>query len=112
MAVALDYYEKCLRITRLASTLDNISVFVNKIACLLSLEKYASVVSESNNALRLIKNYKNKTRITPGSEEETRLKAMELRVFLRKGNAEAKLNKYVDAIKDYEAAQKIDPDNE
>lgn len=69
-------------------------------------------MTESNNALRLIKNYKNKTRLTPGCEEENRLKAMELRVYLRKGNAEAKLNKYAEAIKDYEAAQKIDPDNE
>ena len=33
---ALDFYDKCLKVTRKATTLDNISVYVNKVACLLS----------------------------------------------------------------------------
>ena len=57
---ALELYEKCLKITRKATTLDNISVYVNKIACLLSLGKDERVVLECNDALRLIKNYRNK----------------------------------------------------
>ena len=57
---AMEYYEKCLKITRKATTLDNIAIYVNKIACLLSLEKHNLVVSECNDALRLIKNYKNR----------------------------------------------------
>ena len=56
----MEFYENCLRITRKATTLDNVTIYVNKTACLLSLEKYTSVVSESNDALRLIKNYKNR----------------------------------------------------
>jgi hypothetical protein len=35
---ALEYYEKCLRITRKATTYNNISVLVNKTQCLLKLE--------------------------------------------------------------------------
>jgi len=57
---ALLNYENCLRITRNATTLDNVAIYVNKIACLLSLEKYGSVVTECNDAFRLIKNYKNR----------------------------------------------------
>jgi tetratricopeptide (TPR) repeat protein len=37
---AMEFYDKCLRITRKATTLDNVAIYVNKIACLLSLEKY------------------------------------------------------------------------
>jgi hypothetical protein len=56
----MSYYDKCLKITRKATTLDNVAIYVNKIACLLSLEKYNSVVGESNDAIRLIRNYKNR----------------------------------------------------
>lgn len=35
-APALELYEKALRVTRKATTLDNIGVYVNKIACLLA----------------------------------------------------------------------------
>jgi hypothetical protein len=37
--LALDSYDKCLRVTRKATTLDNISIYVNKIACLLSMDR-------------------------------------------------------------------------
>ena len=57
---ALEFYEKCLKITKKSITLDTIAVYVNKIACLLSLEKHERVVLEANDALRLIKNYKNR----------------------------------------------------
>lgn len=33
---ALEFYEKALKVTRKATTLDNIGVYVNKIACLLA----------------------------------------------------------------------------
>lgn len=33
---ALELYEKALKVTRKATTLDNIGVYVNKIACLLA----------------------------------------------------------------------------
>ena len=35
-AHALELYEKALKVTRKATTLDNIGVYVNKIACLLA----------------------------------------------------------------------------
>jgi len=57
---ALEYYEKCLKITRKATTLNNIGVFVNKTACLHMLEYHSRCVTECNNALRLVKNYQHK----------------------------------------------------
>ena len=56
---ALEYYEKCLRITRKATSLNNIGVFVNKTACIHNLGQYSRVITECNNALRLTKNFKN-----------------------------------------------------
>lgn len=43
---ALEHFEHCLRITRKASTLDNISVFVNRTACLLALGQLELLVAE------------------------------------------------------------------
>lgn len=43
-AEAMQYYDKCLKITRKATTLDNVAIYVNKTACLLSLEKYGLVI--------------------------------------------------------------------
>jgi hypothetical protein len=97
----LELYEKCLRITRKATTLDNIAVYVNKIACLLSLEKHEQVVHESNDALRLIKNFKNRNDDKQTADEKQRLSQMELRVSVRRGNALAKLNRVSDAIAEY-----------
>lgn len=59
-ARALDLYEKALKVTRKATTLDNIGVYVNKIACLLAQDKLDKVVHECNEAIRLIKNFKNR----------------------------------------------------
>lgn len=84
---ALEFYEKCLRITRKATTLDNLAVIVNKIACLLSLEKYTQVVSECNDAMRLIKNYSNKAQDKISPDETKRIKAMQLKVIVRKATA-------------------------
>jgi tetratricopeptide (TPR) repeat protein len=105
-------YEKCLKVTRKATTLDNISIYVNKIACLLFLEKLERVVSEANEAIRLIRNFRNKNENTKMSKEDKeRLKQMDLRVAVRKGNALAKLARTIDAIAEYERALKIDPGN-
>jgi len=82
-------YEKCLRLTRKATTLDNIAIYVNKIACLLSMDRLVQVVQECNEAVRLIKNFKNRYEVK-GAELE-RLKQMDLRVAVRRGNALAKL---------------------
>ena len=57
---ALDLYEKALKVTRKATTLDNIGVYVNKIACLLAQDKLDKVVQECNEAIRLIKNFRNR----------------------------------------------------
>ena len=50
--------------------MDNIAVYVNKIACLLSLENHDRVVLECNDALRLIKNFKNKSETSSKAGEE------------------------------------------
>ena len=107
---ALDAYDRALKVTRKATTLDNIAVYVNKIACLLSLDKLDRVVSECNEAIRLIRNYKNRfTKIPPGDME--RLKQMDLRVAVRRGNALGKLARVSEAVAEYERALKIDPNN-
>lgn len=107
---ALECYEKALKVTRKATTLDNIAVYVNKIACLLSLDKLERVVSECNECIRLIRNYKNRfTNIK--SEDSERLKQMDLRVAVRRANALGKLQRTTEAVAEYERALKIDPNN-
>lgn len=107
---ALEVYEKCLRVTRKATTLDNIAIYVNKIACLLSMDRLTQVVQECNEAVRLIKNYKNRFEVK-GADAE-RLKQMDLRVAIRRGNALAKLQRTSEAIQEYERALKIEPGNQ
>ena len=87
-------------------------MYVNKIACLLSLEKYDKVVIECNDALRLIKNFRNRFEERQNAEEKQRLLQMEIRVSVRRGNALAKLNRVADAIAEYERALKLDPTND
>lgn len=82
--------------TRKATTLDNIAIYVNKIACLLSMDRLALVVTECNEAVRLIKNFRNRFEVK-GADAE-RLKQMDLRVALRRGNALAKLQRTSEAI--------------
>lgn len=72
-AEAMQCYDKCLKITRQATTLDNVAVFVNKAACLLSLEKYGQVIVECNDAIRLLKNYKNRNEGKHTSEDTKRM---------------------------------------
>ena len=94
----MEYYEKCLQITKKGTSIENIAVYINKIACLLSLEKNDRVVTESNDALRLIKNYRNRFEERSSTEEKKRLQQMEIRVSVRRGNALAKLNRVSEAI--------------
>lgn len=105
----MEYYDKCLKITRKASNLDNISVYVNKVACLLSLEKYNLVITECNDATRLIKNYQNKNDGKHTAEDISRIKQMALRILVRKGNALTKTKKISEAIAEYEKALVIEP---
>ena len=106
---ALEQYDQALRVTRKATSLDNISVYVNRIACLLSLDKLDRVISECNEAIRLIRNYRNRFNVK-GPDLE-RLNQMDLRVAVRRGNALGKLQRISEAIAEYERALKIDPSN-
>ena len=67
------------------------------------------MISEANDALRLIKNFKHK-----GDErvDKQKLLQMEIRVSVRRGNALVKLNRVSEAIQEYERAVKLDPGNE
>ena len=111
-AEALEFYEKCLKITRKATSLDNIAIYVNKTACLLSLERYSRVITECNDAVRLIKNYKNRMDGKHTTDDEKRIAQMELRISVRRANALQKLNKVSDAITEYEKALKMDPQSQ
>lgn len=93
-------------------TLDTIAVYVNKIACLLSLEKHDRVLTECNDALRLIRNHRNRFEEKQTPEEKKRLNMMEVRVSVRRGNALAKVGRVSEAIQEYERALKIEPTNE
>ena len=109
-AAALECYEKALKVTRKATTLDNIAVYVNKIACLLSLDRLDRVVSECNECIRLIRNFRNRfTKIS--NEDSERLKQMDLRVAVRRANALGKLQRITEAVAEYERALKLDPNN-
>ena len=57
----------------------------------------------------MIRNYKN--RFTVKGTDAERLKQMEIRVAVRRGNALAKLQRTTEAIAEYERAIKIDPGN-
>jgi tetratricopeptide (TPR) repeat protein len=93
-------------------TLDIIAVYVNKIACLLSLDKHDRVVTECNDTLRIIRNFRNRFEEKQTPDEKKRLLQMEIRVSVRRGNALAKLNRVSEAIQEYERALKLDPANE
>ena len=82
-----------MKITRQATTLDNVAVFVNKIACLLSLEKHNQVVTEANDAIRLLRNYKNRNDGKHEPSETKRMEQMDLRIAVRKATALSKLGK-------------------
>lgn len=114
-AAALEFYDKCIKLQTARSkgiTIDTIAIHVNKIACLLSLEKYDRVVSDCNDALRLIRNHRNRFEEKQTVEEKKRLSQMEVRVSVRRGNALAKLNRVSEAIQEYERALKLDPNSE
>lgn len=114
-AGALEYYDKCIKLQTSRSkglTIDTIAIYVNKIACLLSLEKFDKVVSECNDTLRLIRNHRNRFEEKQTVEEKKRLLQMEIRVSVRRGNALAKLNRVSEAVQEYERALKMDPANE
>lgn len=81
---------------------------MNKIACLLSLEKFERVVTECNDALRLIRNHRNRFEEKQSADEKKRLLQMEVRVSVRRGNALARLNRVTEAIAEYEKALKLD----
>lgn len=91
--------------------MDNIAIYVNKTACLLSLEKYNRVLTECNDAIRLIKNYKNRNDGKHSVEDQKRISQMDLRISVRKATALQKLNKVSEAITEYERAEKMDPKN-
>lgn len=74
------------------------------------MDRLAQVVQECNEAVRLIKNYKNRFEVK-GADAD-RLKQMDLRVAIRRGNALAKLQRTSEAILEYERALKIEPGNQ
>jgi len=67
---ALECYEKCLRATKKATTLENIAIYVNKLACHLFLERLDLVILEANDAIRLIKNFRNRSESSEVSVED------------------------------------------
>ena len=69
------------------------------------------MVTECNDAVRLIKNFRNKNEGKHTKEDQERMKNMELRLAVRKATSLSKLNKVDEAIGEYERAQRMDPQN-
>ena len=65
------------------------------------------MVAEANEATRLIKNFRNRFEVK-GADVD-RLKQMDVRVAVRKGNALGKMQRTSEAIAEYERALKLDP---
>jgi len=55
-------------------------------------------VTECNDALRLIRNHRNRFEDKQSAEEKKRLMQMEIRVSIRKGNALARLQRVSEAV--------------
>ena len=111
-AEALEKYEECLKVTKKEITLDNISIYANKLGCLLSLGKHDKALQDSETAIRMLQTYKNKVLTGGEAEEKERIRQIELRLYMRKANAYANLQKVTLAIEAMKKALELDPDNE
>ena len=111
---ALQKYEECLKLTQRKISLNNIGVFVNKVACYLSLFKYQKVVTECNTALVMIGNYRAK-KVGDWPEKETEEKTLreyEFRLLRRRAQGLLHLKRDNEAIADLNKALKINPGDE
>jgi len=113
-AEALEKYEECLKVTKREISLDNISIYINKIACLLSLGKHEKAIQDSDVVIRMIQKYKNKfvSNDTQDKSEKERLAQMEIRLYMRRANAYANLQKINQAIDSAKKALELDPNSE
>jgi dyslexia susceptibility 1 candidate gene 1 protein len=113
-AEALEKYEECLKVTKKETSLDNISIYINKIACLLPLGKHEKAIQDSEVVIRLIQKYKNKFTSSDSQDksEKERLGQMEIRLYMRRANAYANLQKINQAIDSAKKALELDPNNE
>jgi len=115
-AEALEKYEECLKITKRETTLENISIYANKLSCLLQLGKHEKAIQDSETALRMLQVYKNKLISGANSEnekqEKEKVKQIEIRLFMRRSNAFANLQKISSAIEAIKKALDLDPENE
>ena len=98
--------------TKKEITLDNISIYANKLGCLLSLGKHDKALQDSETAIRMLQTYKNKVLTGGEAEEKERIRQIELRLYMRKANAYANLQKVTLAIEAMKKALELDPDNE
>lgn len=81
---------------------------MNKTACLFALKQNDLLVTECNNALRLIQNFKIKEKT---KEEAEKARKMEVILLLRKGKIMVEKDQIQKAIELYESALDIDPEN-
>eukprot|EP00826_Nyctotherus_ovalis_P019980 TRINITY_DN16232_c0_g1_i7.p1 TRINITY_DN16232_c0_g1~~TRINITY_DN16232_c0_g1_i7.p1 ORF type:complete len:668 (-),score=237.84 TRINITY_DN16232_c0_g1_i7:135-2138(-) len=110
-AEALEKYEQCLKVTKREVSLDNISIYINKIGCLLSLGKHDKAIQDSEAAIRLIQKYKLVSSEGEKGDRE-RLTQMEIRLYMRRANAYANLQRIGQAIEAAKKALELDPGNE
>jgi len=108
---ALEAYKSCQRLLHKDRSMELVATVVNKCACFLGLDRFEDVIQETAKGLKTLKNFKNSPKFTKGDVEQ-KVRALELRLYLRAGGAMAKTNRLYQAKESYENALKIDPGNQ
>lgn len=116
-SMALGHYQTALsKFDPTERPLEYISVLLNMTICHSALDQIDEVISDCIKGLRVIsKNCKaviklEKNRLT--KDEQDKMKQIELRFYMRKGNAFLKKGQIYHAKADFEEAIKIAPDNQ
>lgn len=116
-SLALDHYRTAIsKFDPTEKPIDYISVLLNMTICHGALDQVDEVISDCIKGLRIIsKNCKaviklEKNRLT--KDEQDKMKQIELRFFMRKGNAFLKKGQIYHAKADFEEAIKLAPDNQ
>jgi tetratricopeptide (TPR) repeat protein len=116
-AVALEHYSTALsKFDPAEKPIEYISVLLNMTVCHTALEQIDEVISDCIKGLRVISKHSKavikleKTRLT--KEELEKMKQIELRFYMRKGNAFLKKGQIYHAKADFEEAIKLAPDNQ
>lgn len=116
-SVALEHYRGALaKFDPSEKPIEYISVLLNMTICHGALDQVDEIISDCIKGLRVISKHSKavikleKTRLT--KDEQDKMKQIELRFYIRKGNAFLKKGQIYHAKADFEEAIKLAPDNQ